>query len=334
MKKALLFEKDNGTVKCLLCAHHCRLKEGQTGICRVRRNESGELYSLNYNRVAATQADPIEKKPLYHFLPASTSFSVAAMGCNFKCSFCQNNSLSVVQDEAAIYGQAISPAELVKTALKYGSRSISYTYSEPTIYFELMLETAKLAAAEGLKNVMVANGYMSAEALDLMGPYLHAANVDVKAFSESFYKKYCGASLQPVLDTVKRMRERGIWVEVTTLMIPDLNSDMDEIEGLIAFISSVDKNMPWHVSRFFPQHRLQDVLPTSTKMIYNALDKAKEMGLKYLYAGNVPDDKYSNTHCPSCGELLIKRSGYSTVIKNLKNGSCLSCNQSIPGVWS
>ncbi|MCK4764260.1 MAG: AmmeMemoRadiSam system radical SAM enzyme [Candidatus Aminicenantes bacterium] len=334
MKQALLFEHlDNEKAKCLVCAHQCILKNGQLGVCRVRKNIKGELYSLNYDRVAATHTDPIEKKPLYHFLPGSTSYSVAAMGCNFKCTFCQNNSLSMVKDESGIYGERISPEQLLAAASRHGSKSISYTYSEPTIYFELMFETAKLAKEQGLKNVMVTNGYMSSAALEMMSPYLDGANVDLKAFSEDFYRKYSGAKLAPVLETIKGMKERGIWVEVTTLLIPDLNTDEEELKKLISFILEVDENIPWHVSRFFPQHKLVDIPPTEPGVIFNALETGREMGLKYLYGGNIASEKWSNTYCFSCGELLIERSGYLTRVHDVSAGKCSKCGEVIPGVW-
>jgi pyruvate formate lyase activating enzyme len=333
MKKALLYKKKGDKVTCMVCAHQCQIKENQVGICGVRKNLQGELYSLNYDKVAATHADPIEKKPLYHFLPASTAFSVAAMGCNFKCKFCQNNSLSVVPDENHIYGENISPRELIKMALHYGSESISYTYSEPTIYFELMLETAKLAKKEGLRNTMVTNGYISEKALEMLAPYMDGANVDLKAFTENFYKSYCSARLAPVLETIKRMKAKEIWVELTTLLIPGLNSDTEELKELISFISSVDETIPWHVSRFFPHHLMVDVGATPTDLIFKALDMAKDMGLKYLYAGNVADDRFSHTYCPQCNTVLIKRMGYFTQVSSLLSGKCTNCNTSIPGVW-
>lgn len=337
MKPALLYEKyeKKGVhkVRCLLCPHHCILGDNQVGICSVRQNIKGKLYSLNYDRVAATHSDPIEKKPLYHFLPASTSFSIATMGCNFKCNFCQNHSLSRVEDAGNIYGESIPPEQLVKTALKSRAQSISYTYTEPTIYFELMLETAKLAKDSGLKNVMVTNGYMSSEALEMIAPYMDGANVDLKAFTEDFYKKYCGARLAPVLDTIKAMKQKGIWVEVTTLLIPGLNSDQAELKQLLSFILSVDTAIPWHVSRFYPQYKLTDISPTDPGTIFDILEIAKEMGLQYLYAGNIRSGQWENTYCPQCKSLLIERQGYFTRILDLSNGKCGSCGHSIPGVW-
>ncbi len=335
MKEAFLYKKlDNSKVECCLCSHHCTLKDGQLGVCRVRKNIEGQLYSLNYDRVAATHVDPIEKKPLYHFLPGSTSYSIAAMGCNFSCKFCQNHTLSVVRDERYIYGEPISPGQVVNTALRHRSASISYTYSEPTIYFELMVETARLAKEQGIKNVMVTNGYMSQEALDMMSPYLDGANVDLKAFSEDFYRKYCSARMAPVLDTIRRMKEKGIWVEVTTLLIPGLNTDKEGLKELISFIVGVDENIPWHVSRFFPQHRLVDIPITPGESIYNALEMGKEMGIKYLYGGNIASDKWSDTFCSACGTLLIERSGYFTSIRSVAAGVCTHCKNSIPGVWT
>jgi pyruvate formate lyase activating enzyme len=337
MKPALLYEKygKEGAqkVRCLLCPHHCILGDNQVGICKVRQNIKGELYSLNYDRVAATHSDPIEKKPLYHFLPGSTSFSIATMGCNLQCAFCQNHSLSRVEDSGYLYGESISPAQLVKSALRGHSQSISYTYTEPTIYFELMLETAKLAKDSGIKNVMVTNGYMSSQALEMIAPYMDAANVDLKAFTENFYKKYCSARLEPVLDTIKAMKQKGIWVEVTTLLIPGLNSDKEELKQLISFILSVDKTIPWHVSRFYPQYKLTNIPPTDPETIFSVLETAKEMGLQYIYAGNISAGQWEHTHCPQCNTLLIERQGYYTRVLDFSNGKCGSCGHSIPGVW-
>jgi len=277
--------------------------------------------------------DPIEKKPLYHFLPGSQSFSIAAMGCNFRCKFCQNYRLSQVSNESHIQGEAISPRQLVEAALRYSAESISYTYSEPTIYYELMFETAQIAKEKGIKNVMVTNGYMSGEALSEIAPYIDAANIDLKSFSDDFYKKYCGGRLQPVLDTIKGMKEKGIWIELTTLLIPGLNDNPDEIKKLIAFIVEVDRNIPWHVSRFFPQHRLTDLPPTNPAGIFSCLEMAAEMGLKYLYAGNVNSDNWENTRCPQCSQVLIHRRGYYTQLSHFSGGNCESCGHSIAGTW-
>jgi len=338
MIPALLFEKvtaeREGSVRCRLCAHNCLIAEGKTGICRVRKNIGGELFSLNSDRLTAAHIDPIEKKPLYHFLPASRSFSIAAMGCNFSCRFCQNYSISQVRDEATIVGEPVAAEALVQQALQSDSRSISYTYTEPTIFFELMLATARLARAAGLRNVMVSNGYFSAAALDMIAPYLDGANIDLKAFSDDFYRRRCGATLEPVLDSIRRLRQRGIWVEVTTLLIPGLNSDEQELTRLASFLASVDPDMPWHVSRFFPQHRLLTLPPTPTALIERALEIGREKGLHFLYSGNVAPDRWSHTYCPSCGKILIERHGYDVHVRGLADGACRSCHAVIAGIWN
>jgi pyruvate formate lyase activating enzyme len=334
MIKAELFEtRIQAQVICRLCAHQCRLPESASGICRVRKNIAGTLYSLNSDRVVASHLDPIEKKPLYHFLPGSSTFSIAAMGCNFSCRFCQNHHISMVDDENNIAGETISPERLVERALKSRASSISYTYTEPTVFFELMLETARLARQEGLKNVMVSNGYMTGQALSLVGPFLDAANIDLKAFHDGFYKKYCSARLQPVLETIAAMQARGIWLEITTLLIPGLNDDQEEIKRLIEFLLGIDDGLPWHVSRFFPQYQMQDIPQTTEDTIHGFLSLGAEMGLKYLYGGNLPSERWNDTHCPRCEKKLIRRLGYQTEILALRSGKCQSCGQDIPGVW-
>lgn len=334
MIKAELFEKGiQNQVICRLCAHQCRLPDGATGICRVRKNIAGILYSLNSDHVVAIHMDPIEKKPLYHFLPGSGTFSIAAMGCNFSCRFCQNYSISMVNEEHRIKGETISPEQLVENALKNRAHSISYTYTEPTVFFELMLETARLAHQEGIKNVMVSNGYMTNQALSLLGPFLDAANIDLKAFNDDFYNKYCSARLKPVLETISAMRARGIWLEITTLLIPGLNDDREEIKRLISFLLELDDSMPWHVSRFFPQYQLQHIPPTAQDSIHEFLLLGAEMGLKYLYGGNLTADRWNDTHCPRCEKKLIRRLGYQTEILALQSGKCQFCGQDIPGIW-
>lgn len=335
MKKALLFTPLSGKkVKCRLCAHSCVINNGQLGICRVRKNIGGQLFSLNQDKIAAIHTDPIEKKPLYHFQPGTPSLSVATMGCNFRCDFCQNHSLSMVEGENQITGEQKSPAELVELALQTGSESISYTYTEPTIFFELMMETAEIAREKGLKNVMVTNGYMSAEALETIEPCLDAANIDLKAFNDRFYKKYCNARLQPVLDTITRMKEMGIWIELTTLLIPELNTDPREIDDMITFILELDENTPWHISRFFPHYKLLDSRSTETMTIMGLLESAKTRGLKFLYGGNFDSGRWSDTHCPDCNTKLINRSGYHIRLTHFSEGRCQRCGASIPGVWN
>jgi pyruvate formate lyase activating enzyme len=334
MIKALLGESaGEDRVICHLCAHECRINEGKTGVCRVRKNLKGELFSLNADRVVSINLDPIEKKPLYHFLPGSRSFSIAAMGCNFSCRFCQNHSISVVNAEDEIQGERISPEQVLALARKNHAQSISYTYTEPTVFFELVLETARLARLAGIRNALVSNGYMTAKALSLLGPFLDGANIDLKAFSDGFYKKFCSAHLRPVLETISAMKAMGIWIEVTTLLIPGLNDDRREIEELISFLYGLDENIPWHVSRFFPQYRLLDIEPTAAASIHAFLQLGTDMGLKFTYGGNLADSSWSNTRCPSCRETLIKRSGYHVDNIGLQSGSCRFCGTAVAGTW-
>lgn len=334
MIKALLGETlENGWVRCRLCAHQCRIAPGKRGVCGVRKNAAGELVSLNADRVAAVNIDPIEKKPLYHFLPGSRSFSVAAMGCNFSCRFCQNHSLSVVREEADIAGKALSPERLVAMAREGGCRSISYTYTEPTVFFELVLETAQQARAAGLRNVLVSNGFLSPEALALLAPFLDGANIDLKAFRDEFYQRHCGARLAPVLETLAAMKAAGVWIEVTTLLIPGLNDDADEIEDLISFLLGLGADVPWHVSRFFPCHQLAGLPPTDAGAIRRCLERAEKRGLHFVYGGNVDDARWNQTRCPRCQKTLIERRGYRVTAAGLSAGTCPACGAPVAGVW-
>ncbi|MFH2107865.1 MAG: AmmeMemoRadiSam system radical SAM enzyme [Chrysiogenia bacterium] len=334
MIKAILYEKkENQQVVCHMCAHECRIMNGKSGLCHVRKNIDGDLVSLNSDRVIATNMDPIEKKPLYHFLPGSRSFSIAAMGCNFSCRFCQNHSISMVQTENDIHGDMVTPEQLLAIALRNQAQSISYTYTEPTVFFELMFETAKLAHNAGIKNVLVSNGYMSRQALSLLRPYVHAANIDLKSFNDDFYIKYCSARLEPVLETITAMKAMGIWMEVTTLLIPGLNDDRKEILRLLSFLRELDANIPWHVSRFFPQHQLLTLPATSIDSIYEVLQLGVDQGLKFLYGGNIADSYWDDTRCPQCRETLIKRSGYQVENFGMEAGNCRFCRTEIPGIW-
>ena len=335
MIKALLGETaGNHRVICRLCAHECRIAEGKTGICRVRKNVGGELFSLNSDRVVAAHIDPIEKKPLYHFLPGSRSFSVAAMGCNFSCRFCQNHAISMVDEETAIQGDAVAPEQLVALAKEHNARSIAYTYTEPTVFFELVLETARRARAAGIRNVLVSNGYLTSRALALLGPFLDGANIDLKAFSDGFYRKYCSARLQPVLETIAAVKAMGIWLEVTTLLIPGLNDEPRQIAELVGFLRGLDRDIPWHVSRFFPQYHMEDIPPTDAESICRYLRLAEDGGLHFPYGGNLPDSRWSHTLCPQCRGMLIERSGYHARIVGLHEGACRSCGAAVAGVWS
>jgi len=335
MKEAYLYQKlDKNRVKCLLCGHGCIIKEGSRGICHVRENHEGRLMSLVYGKVIALHVDPIEKKPLFHFLPGSRSFSIATVGCNFRCRFCQNSDISQMPaDYDRILGDDMQPADIVKSAKETRSSTIAYTYTEPTVYYELAIDTSRLAVKEGIRNIFVSNGYMTGECLTDIHPDLHGINIDLKAFTDQFYKEQCGARLQPVLDSIKKARELGIWVEVTTLLIPGLNDSDGELKDIAGFLAGVDTDIPWHISRFHPTYRLTDKGPTPPEDIHRAKDIGYASGLTYVYTGNLPGDDGEKTFCHECGELLIDRYGY-TIRKNaVKDGRCIKCNAKIPGVW-
>jgi len=333
-KEALLYEKlDNQSVDCFLCSHHCKIADQKFGFCGVRQNLGGTLFTYAYGEVIAAHVDPVEKKPLYHFLPGTNSFSVATIGCNFRCEFCQNWEISQCSfRDSPCKGAEFLPADIVKEALKNKCRSISYTYSEPTIFFEYAFETAKLAKEHGLKNIFVTNGYMSAESLELIKPYLDAANVDLKFFKDESYKIICAGSLQPVLNSIKLMKKMGIWVEITTLIIPGQNDSAEELKAIADFIAGIDKSMPWHVSRFHPDYKLNHHHVTPEATLEKASAIGFEAGLKFVYAGNVYGFG-SNTDCPACGKCLIKREGFNILEYNIKQGQCSYCRKDMPGLF-
>jgi pyruvate formate lyase activating enzyme len=337
MKKALLFSKlEDKRTGCYLCNHRCQIPEGKRGICGVRENREGELYTLVYDRVISCNIDPIEKKPFFHFLPGTLSLSIATVGCNFRCLHCQNYEISQMPQNRAgwIEGQSISPQEIVNTALRYRCVSISYTYTEPTIFFELAFDTAKLAHQHGLKNNFVTNGYMTQEALRLIQPYLHAANVDLKGFDDHKYRQICGARLQPVLDNIRLMHKMGIWVEVTTLLIPGHNDSEKELEEIARFIAEVSTDIPWHITAFYPTYKMRDRPHTSIESIRQASAIGKRIGLKYIYSGNIRGDEGEDTYCPGCSKKLIDRWGFQIQENVLQEGKCPACQTNILGVWS
>jgi pyruvate formate lyase activating enzyme len=331
----MLYEKtENSRVKCNLCAHRCKIEPDKRGICGVRENRNGILYSLVYGKLIAENVDPVEKKPLFHVYPGSKSFSIATVGCNFHCTFCQNHEISQMPRESgSIMGRDISPSSIVERALNSASITISYTYTEPTIYFEFAYDIARIATEKGLKNVFVTNGFMTEEALETISPYLHAANVDLKSFSDDFYRKRCGARLEPVLESLKKMKALGIWVEVTTLLIPTLNDGDDELRQIAEFICSLGAETPWHISRFHPQYKMTTVSPTLVADIHRAAEIGKASGLKYVYSGNVPGDEGEDTKCSHCGEHLIDRYGFYIKKFALKGTSCPRCGTTLDGVF-
>lgn len=293
MKEALLYEKlDSNKVQCGLCNHRCVINEGKQGICGVRENKNGKLYSLVYGKAIAENIDPIEKKPLYRFLPGTESLSIATIGCNFKCLHCQNADISQISKQQTVnseqLGKNLPPEEVIKHALDNNCPSISYTYTEPTVFLEYALDCMKLAREKGLKNVWVSNGYMTKETLSLVVPYLDAINVDLKAFTEEFYQEVCGARLKPVLENLKDIKKKGIHLEITTLIIPGKNDSEKELEDIANFIKDeLGNDTPWHVSRFFPYHKMNELPSTPVEKISQAVEIGKSVGLKYVYAGNV-----------------------------------------------
>jgi pyruvate formate lyase activating enzyme len=335
MKEAMVYEKLEGTdVRCHLCAHNCLIHNEERGVCAVRENRDGILYSLVYGKLISFNIDPIEKKPLFHFLPGSSSLSIATAGCNFRCQHCQNYEISQFPRERKfeIPGSDTTPEEVVNAAVKNNCESISYTYTEPTIFFEFAYDCAKLAHEKGIKNVFVSNGYTGAEAVRLIAPYLDANNIDLKG-SDSFYKEICGARLRPVQNTIKLMKELGVWVEVTTLIIPDHNDSAKDLTDIVDFIRSVDPSIPWHVSRFHPTYKLTDKPPTPVASLKRACDIGHEKGLKYIYEGNVPGRGAENTYCPSCKIVVVERSGFQVLQNMIKDNVCPTCNSNIEGVW-
>jgi len=287
MKECVLFKKEGKHVRCLACSHKCLIAEDKTGICGVRKNIKGKLFLLVYGKVAAMNVDPIEKKPLYHFLPGSKAFSIGTVGCNFKCEWCQNFDISQIsKKEKVIFGKDINPKEIIEEAIKTGCKSIAYTYDEPAIFIEFVKDCAILAKKKGLKNILVTNGYLSKESFNFIKDYIDAANIDLKSFDDKTYKKYCGAKLQPVLDNIRWFHDAGIHIEITTLVIPGLNDSDKEIEKITEFIASLDKNIPWHISRFFPMYRMKDKDITPIKTLQRAEGIGKKY-LKYVYLGNI-----------------------------------------------
>ncbi len=340
MPEAMLYEKlGNGRVRCLLCAHHCVIAEGQTGICHVRENRGGTLFSLVYGRLIAQAVDPIEKKPLAHFHPASRSFSIATMGCNFRCLFCQNADISQAPRETGrILGRYTEPSAVVEAAKQTGCQSIAYTYTEPTIFFEYTYDVARLAHEQGLANVYVTNGYMSREMIDMITssdapPLIDAANVDLKAFRDQFYREMCGARLEPVLNSLRLLKQRGVWLEVTTLIIPGLNDSEQELRDIAQFIlQELGADTPWHVSRFHPTYLLNDRPPTPIEKIYRAREIGLETGLHFVYAGNIPGGQGEDTFCPRCGKRVIHRRGFAVLENRAHGGHCEYCGAPIAGV--
>ena len=329
MKEVLLYKKlERENIQCLTCAHGCFVLPGKRGICGMRENIDGHLFVLNYGKAVACNIDPIEKKPLFHFLPGTSSLSIAAAGCNLICSNCQNYDLSQgCKTLTEVPGKEMTPEEVVKMALKNKVPSISYTYTEPTVFLEYALDIMKLAKKAGLKNVWVSNGFMSKESAELVIPLLDAANIDIKGFTEEFYRQNCGAHLEPVLETCKMMKKAGVWLEITTLAIPKKSDSPEMFKKIAKFIKrELGEETPWHISQFSGaiSWKLQSLPDTPIKNLKSAYKIGKDAGLKYVYTGNIPGLDSENTFCPKCNELCIQRAGYK--ISDLsQNGECPKC---------
>ena len=334
--EAYLYESlKDSKVRCNLCRHRCIIDDGKRGICSVRENRAGVLNTLVFGNLIARHTDPIEKKPLFHFFPGTASYSIATVGCNFRCRFCQNADIAQMPTDrgGTIMGDRFTPEDVVSGAIRDNCRSIAYTYTEPTIYFEFAYETAKLAHKRGLKNVFVTNGYMTPEALQMIHPYLDAANVDLKAYNEEFYRTYCDARLSRVKETLKLMRALGIFLEVTTLLVPGLNDDPTELNDLALFLrDELGAETPWHISRFHPTYRLTDRQPTPLETLVMAREIGLKAGLRYVYTGNVPGESGESTYCYQCGRILVERWGFSIHQNRIKKGRCDQCDAPIDGV--
>ncbi len=336
MKPAMLYDREKeNKICCRLCRHECRISEKKTGVCGVRQNLNGDLYTHAYGKAVTARADPIEKKPLYHFLPGGSAYSVATMGCNFKCGFCQNWQISQPgeQERLDMPGAPLTPEEIVKNARINQCTSIAYTYTEPTIFFEYAYDTARMANAQGMKNIFVTNGYMSVEALKTIAPFLDACNVDLKAFDEAFYENICKARLQPVLDNIRLMRELKIWIEITTLIVPGKNDDEDGLRKTARFIVDTDPDIPWHISRFHPDYKYADTAATPASVLNKAYTIGKKAGLRYIYMGNLLDAKRL-TQCPHCLHPVIDRGEFPVVTRLTENKRCPRCGDPVAGVYA
>ena len=334
--EAMLWEPlDGQKVRCDLCGHRCVIAAGQYGACRMRQNVDGSLATLNYGAVIALNADPIEKKPLFHFLPGTRSLSIAAPGCNFQCEFCQNWQISQApRQEGGIEGQAVSPAQIVAAAINYDCPSISYTYTEPTVFFELAYDTAALAHGKGIRNCFVSNGFLTPLAVRKIAPHLDAINVDLKAFSDDTYRRVMKARLEPVLTCLKALVAARVWVEVTTLVVPGMNDSSEELGQIARFIAGeLGRSVPWHVSRFHGDFKMTATPSTPLETLQLACRLGRDAGLKHVYCGNVTGAADECTYCPSCREKLIDRVGFTVRRNSLKDGKCPSCGETIEGVW-
>lgn len=331
---ALCIKLSGQKIQCQACNHFCVIAPGKRGLCGVRENQNGQLKLLVYGKPIALNLDPIEKKPLYHFLPGTDVFSLGTVGCNFRCDFCQNWDISQgPRLEGTIpYSKEFSPQAIVDYCFNNHIPSIAYTYNEPTVFFEYAFDTAQCAREKGIKNIFVSNGYTSKQGIKKIAAVLDANNIDLKSFRDDFYQQHCGARLQPVLEAIELFLDLGVWVEVTTLVIPYENDSEQELRQIANFLVSLSPDLPWHLSRFYPQYQMMDVPPTDVKILQRAYEIGKSAGLHYVYIGNVRDEQREHTYCPKCSKIVIERKGYS--IENyLKQDQCPKCGEKIAGVF-
>jgi pyruvate formate lyase activating enzyme len=329
----------DGSIRCDLCAHRCLIRQGRLGICGVRENRAGRLVTLVHGEAVAASLDPIEKKPLYHVLPGSLAYSIATRGCNFHCQFCQNWAIAQAPREGLRPPTIpLAPSSVVAESLAANARSVAYTYVEPTVFAEYLIDTARLARPAGLLGLLITNGYQTPEALEVLAPWIDAANVDLKSFSDRFYRRICGARLAPVLETLVGLRRRGIWVEVTTLIIPGHNDDPGELRELTGWLArELGPDTPWHVSRFFPAHRMAAVPITPLATIRAAVGIGRAAGLRHVYPGNVQSlggDLSDDTRCGGCGHVIVRRRGYTVLENRVVDGGCPDCRTPIGGIWT
>lgn len=347
---------EGGKLLCTLCPHDCHIPDGGRGACAVRYNRGGKLYTLVYDRVVSRELDPVEKKPLFHFHPGATAYSIGTVGCNMRCAFCQNWQISqwakehlpktsgCKQDEGEMIcpllsdlerevpGEPVTPQSIVAAALASGAAAIAYTYTEPTIFYELAYDTAVLARAQGLKNIFVSNGFISEAPLRELAKVLDAANIDLKSFRDETYRHISRARLEPILEAIRLYHELGVWLEVTTLVIPGVNDSDEELKDIAGFVHSVGEEVPWHVSKFYPAWKMLDVPVTPVETLRRAAEIGREAGLRYVYEGNVPGEKGENTTCYRCGALLIERYGFHVRVNRIRHGACPDCGAPIDGV--
>lgn len=356
MRQALLYQKDTTEVTCTACKWYCRIPTNMTGVCGVRLNKNNRLYLLSHSLVSASHIDPIEKKPLYHFLPGSRIYSIGTYGCNFGCDFCQNWEISqspkmlkadlgrvgnirLLPDKVNRFiidnSYKLSPQKIVDDALQNHVPSIAFTYNEPTIFAEYACDTMKIAKKHKLYGVFVSSGYESKETMDLLEGYIDAYNIDIKGGTEEFYRRYCHTKLSHVFETVAEIHRRKKWLEITTLLIPQLNTDNRQLKTIAKYIHNLSPDIPWHVTSFYPQYKMMDVPATPLGLLEKAYAIGKEVGLRFVYTGNIPNGDMESTRCPRCNTLLIERSGYQThvICQDAENGSCGKCGEKIPGIW-